>query len=66
MAPEPDTTTEEELDIEVVPLSLPLDRATVSWLLRLARGNDITAAEIVASMIRSIREDDEMLERTYH
>jgi hypothetical protein len=57
---------EETDDIEVVPLALPLDRATVAWLLRLSGGNDSEAAEMIASMIRSIREDDENAHQILH
>jgi hypothetical protein len=58
---------EEEIeDVEHVPLVLPLDRATVAWLLRLSLGNDNYAASLVASMIRSIREDDELFHQTLH
>jgi hypothetical protein len=52
----------DEDDVEFVPLALPLDRATISWLNRMSR-NDVEAAEIVASLIRSIREDDERAHR---
>ena len=57
---------EETEEVEIVPLALPLDRATVAWLLRISRGNDAEAAEMVASMIRAIREDDEMSHRSLH
>ena len=44
---------------EPIPLVLPLDRNTVAWLAALAHGDDANAAEIVASMLRDIRIDDE-------
>lgn len=50
-------------EVEVVPLALPLDRKTISWLNRMSK-NDIEAAEVVASMLRAIREDDESSHRT--
>jgi hypothetical protein len=52
-----------DVDIEAVPLVLPLDKATVAWLIQLSGGSDSTAAELIASMIRSIREDDEWSHR---
>lgn len=55
-----------DVDIEAIPLVLPLDRATVAWLLQLCHGNDDLAAELIASMIRSIREDDERAHRSLH
>jgi len=58
---------EEEIeDVENVPLVLPLDRATVAWLLRISLGNDDYAACLIASMIRAIREDDEISHRNLH
>lgn len=53
-------------DVEVVSLDLPLDRATVSWLSRMAKGSDSQAAEMVASMLKMIREDDESADATLH
>jgi hypothetical protein len=49
-------------DVEFVPLALPLDRATISWLNGMSK-NDCEAAEIVAHMLRAIREDDEQTHR---
>lgn len=49
-------------EVEIVPLALPLDRATVAWLAGLSK-NDIEAAEIIASMLKAIREDDEIEHR---
>lgn len=51
-----------EDDVELVPLELPLDRDTRAWLNRLSR-NDREAAEMVANMVRMIREDDEQAHR---
>ena len=39
--------------MEFVPMALPLDRATIVWLSRMAC-DDTHAAELVASMVRSI------------
>lgn len=50
-------------DVEVVTLAIPLDRATVAWLSRMSQGNDAAAAEMIASMLNSIREDDEQAHR---
>lgn len=47
-------------DVEVVPMELPLDRRTVRWLARLHSLNGQHPAEIVASMLRLIRIDDEI------
>lgn len=52
-------------DVEIVRMDLPLDRDTVSWLARIAR-DDAQAAEMVASMIRLIRQDDEAAHATKH
>lgn len=49
-------------EVELVPLALPLDRETISWLARLSK-DDVEAAEVVASMLRAIREDDEINHR---
>lgn len=53
-------------EVEVVPLALPLDRDTVAWLLKMSKGDDSAAAEIVADMLRAIREDDEDAHRVLH
>ena len=58
--------TRGELEVEVVPLSLPLDRETVAWLLKISKGSDSAAAEIVADMLRAIREDDEDAHQVLH
>jgi hypothetical protein len=60
--------TDEEQEVvdeqrEPVPLVLPLDRATLSWLTMLSGGDDEMAAEIVASMVAMIRIDDEAAHR---
>lgn len=54
-------TTDDD-DVEIVPLALPLDRATISWLNSMSR-NDVEAAQHIADMIREIREADEAHER---
>lgn len=60
----PRSTTIDDLDdVEIVPLALPLDRDTVAWLLRMTNGDDAHAAEIVASIVRQVREDDEEVNR---
>jgi hypothetical protein len=68
MSKEPHHTQfEDSIDeIEVIPLALPMDRDTVAWLLQLSNGDDAVAAELIASMIRSIREDDEAFNQTLH
>jgi len=53
-------------DIELVPLSLPLDRATRKWLVGIAKGSDNEAARIIASMLHDIRVDDERAHSTLH
>jgi hypothetical protein len=53
-------------DAEPVPLVLPLDQATLQWLTHLSGGNDTVAAEIIASMLRDIRVDDEAMHETRH
>ena len=51
---------------EAVPLVLPLDRETLMWLAEISGGNDQAAAEIIASMLRDIRVDDEAMHRQFH
>jgi hypothetical protein len=51
--------------VEIVALALPLDRKTLSWLTKMSK-NDIEAAQVVADMLRAIREDDEQAERILH
>ena len=51
--------TPENEPVEVVPLDVPLDPATIAWLARLVRVTGDPPAEIVASMLRMIRIDDE-------
>ena len=46
-------------NLEIVPLDVPLDAATIAWLARLVRVTGDGPAEIVASMLRMIRIDDE-------
>ena len=47
---------------EIVPLDLELDAATIAWLARLARATGDHPADMVASMLRMIRIDDEYME----
>ncbi len=49
----------ENESLEVVPLDVPLDARTIAWLARLARVTGDHPAEIVASMLKMIRIDDE-------
>lgn len=56
-------TIDDVEDIEIVPLALPLDRGTVAWLLRMTEGDDAKAAEIIASIVREVRVDDEQAHR---
>ena len=56
---QPRSTIDELDDVEIVPIALPLDRGTVAWLCRISHANDAAAAEIIATMLRAIREDDE-------
>lgn len=58
--------TKDEFDVEVVPLALPLDPETCAWLRKISKANDGAAAEIVAEMLRAIREDDEDAHRVLH
>ena len=53
-------------DVERVPLELPLDQETRRWLTHLSGGNDVIAAEIIASMLHDIRIDDESAHATKH
>ena len=46
-------------NLEIVPLDVPLDADTIAWLARLVRATGDGPAEIVASMLRMIRIDDE-------
>jgi hypothetical protein len=46
-------------DLEIVPLDVPLDAATIAWLARLSRATGDHPADMVASMLRMIRIDDE-------
>lgn len=62
--PQPKNSPQSD-DVELVSMDLPLDRETVSWLSRMAR-NDAEAAEMVASMLKMIREDDESASATLH
>jgi len=55
----------DELDVELVPLALPLDRETISWLNGMSR-DDVEAAVKIAEMLRMIREDDERADQTLH
>lgn len=45
--------------IEPVPLTLPLDRKSLSWLASVAGDSAEEKAEIIASMVRMIVDDDE-------
>ena len=47
---------------EIVPLDLELDAATIAWLARLSRATGDRPADMVASMLRMIRIDDEYME----
>lgn len=53
-------------DVELVPLAIPLPRDTISWLARLSQGNDVKAAEIIASIVQEVYEDDEAAHATKH
>ena len=46
-------------DVEIFPAQLPLDQATIAWLARLHRVTGDHPNEMIASMLRQIREDDE-------
>jgi hypothetical protein len=60
------TDTDEDGDaVEIVPMELPLDRDTVSWLARMAK-DDRQAASMIASMLKEIRRDDEAADRVLH
>ena len=45
-------------DVEIFPAQLPLDPETIAWLARLHRATGTHPNEIIASMLRDIREDD--------
>jgi hypothetical protein len=51
--------TQDNEPVEIVPLEIPLDAATIAWLARLVRATKTPPADIVASMLRDIRIDDE-------
>lgn len=55
------TEQSEEDDVEVVPMELPLDRATIAWLARLHNLTGDHPRIMIASMLRMIRTDDEAL-----
>ena len=57
--PESMPALEDDNDLEVVPMELALDRATIAWLARLMHVTGTHPSEIVASMLRDIRADDE-------
>ena len=57
--------TVDDLDVELVPLALPLDRETISWLNEMS-ADDVEAAAKIAEMIRMIREDDQLADVTLH
>lgn len=61
----PQSKTNRLDDVEIVSLDLPLDRETVSWLSRMSR-NDVEAAEMVASILKMIVQDDEAAHATMH
>ena len=52
--------------VEIVTLPLPLDQATIRWLSQMCGGCDHAAAELIASLVRSIRIDDEAAHSTMH
>jgi hypothetical protein len=54
---------EDDDEVELVPLDLPLDRETMSWLAQLANITGAAPSSIVASMLRDIRKDDEAAHR---
>jgi len=51
--------TQDNEPVEIVPLEVPLDAATIAWLARLVRVTKTPPADIVASILRDIRIDDE-------
>jgi hypothetical protein len=51
--------TNDEEDLEVFPAELRLDGATLRWLARLERLTGAHPNQIIASMLRDIRRDDE-------
>ena len=52
-------------DVELVTMTLPLNRETVAWLSRVAR-NDAEAAQMIASMVKMIVEEDDLAHATRH
>lgn len=64
MPPHPmiDPLTIDDEDI----LEVPLDPATHAWLAKIARMTKQTPADVVASMVRDIRVDDEQTHDTVH
>ena len=50
---------DDDSDLEVVPMELRLDHATIVWLARLMHVTGTHPNEIVSSMLRDIRTDDE-------
>jgi len=52
-------------DVEIVPMNLPLDRETVSWLSRVSK-NDADAAQVVANIVKMIAEEDDLAHATRH
>lgn len=49
-------------DIEVVPLDLPLDRETASWIAKIAADQGCHLCQVVAAILHDIRVDDELAE----
>ena len=47
-------------------LEVPIDPATWTWLEKIARITKQTPADVVASMVRDIRVDDEQTHDTIH
>jgi len=46
-------------NLEIVPLDVPLDADTIAWLARLSRATGDHPADMVGSMLRMIRIDDQ-------
>jgi hypothetical protein len=53
-------------EIEIFPVDLPLDPATAKWLARLGRVTQTHPRDMIASMLRDIRIDDEEAHRDGH
>lgn len=65
MAHDHEDCTVEEID-GVVVVGLPLDQATVDWINRCSQETGDSPEEIIASILRHVRADDDVAHRLHH